>query len=286
MAAAIAGRWQVEEEFLIENTTPAPNGSRHAGRSACLDVWQPLAASQDTSFDVEEVEVYGERSVIFWRFRRGKDEEQSVRGVNPMRVRDGQIVAARGYVKGAQPPQPDPGGTMKRTGTATWAGTLSRGSGQLSTQSRALTETPISVSTRFGNEVGTNAEELIAAAHASCYAMTLTYILGNADTPPERIETEAEVTVERDGSGWTVTGIHLRVGAEVPGASTAAVQEAAQQAKAGCLVSRLVNVPITLDLLVPSPSEAEGRVDTGPTAGRSRHSGTGPVGLITVHVIA
>jgi len=147
---------------------------------------------------------------------------------------------------------------MKRTATATWAGTLSTGAGQLTTQSRVLTETPISFSTRFGNEVGTNPEELIAAAHAGCYAMTLTYLLGNAGTPPQRIETEAEVTVERDGAGWTVTGIHLRVAAEVPGASTAAVHEAAQQAKAGCLVSRLVNVPITLDLLDTAPAAKEG----------------------------
>src|SRR3990170_4715144 len=100
---------------------------------------------------------------------------------------------------------------MKRTAIATWAGTLLAGSGQLTTQSRVLAETPISFPTRFGNEVGTNAEELIAAAHASCYAMTLTYLLGNAGTPPEQIETEAEVTVARDGAGWTVTGVHLRV---------------------------------------------------------------------------
>jgi ketosteroid isomerase-like protein len=90
----------VAESCVIENTTPAPNGSRHAGRAACLDVWQPLAASQGTSFEVEGVEVYGERAVIFWRFRWGEGAEQSVRGVNLMRVRDGQIVEARGYVKG------------------------------------------------------------------------------------------------------------------------------------------------------------------------------------------
>ena len=155
---------------------------------------------------------------------------------------------------------------MKRTATATWAGTLSAGAGRLTTPSRILAGTPISFSSRFGAEAGTNAEELIAAAHASCYTMTLTYLLGNAGTPPERIETEAEVTVERDGQGWTVRGIHLRIAAEVPGASTAAVHEAAQQAKAGCLVSRLVTVPITLDLLVRNPSGAEDNADTGPTA--------------------
>lgn len=141
---------------------------------------------------------------------------------------------------------------MKRTATATWAGTLLEGSGNVTTQSRVLAETPISFATRFGDEVGTNPEELIAAAHAGCYTMTLTYILGNAGTPPDRIETEAEVTVESDGPGWTVTGIHLRVAAEVPGSSTAAVHEAAEEAKISCLVSRLVNVPITLDLLEAS----------------------------------
>jgi osmotically inducible protein OsmC len=146
---------------------------------------------------------------------------------------------------------------MKRTATATWAGTLTRGSGQLTTPSRVLAGTPISFATRFGGEMGTNAEELIAAAHASCYTMTLTYLLGIAGTPPERIETEAEVTVARDGAGWTVTGIHLRVAAEVPGASTAAVREAAQQAKTGCLVSRLVNVPVTLDLIETASAAAD-----------------------------
>jgi len=91
----------VADECVIENTTPAPNGSRHVGRAACLDVWQPLAANQETSFNLEEVDVHGVRAVIFWRFRWGTGEEHSVRGVNLMRVRDGQIVEARGYVKGA-----------------------------------------------------------------------------------------------------------------------------------------------------------------------------------------
>ena len=90
----------VAEACVIENTTPAPNGSRHVGRAACLDVWQPLAANEDASFDLEGVEVYGERADIYWRFRWGDGAEQSVRGVNLMRVRDGQIVEARGYVKG------------------------------------------------------------------------------------------------------------------------------------------------------------------------------------------
>ena len=91
----------VAEECVIENTNPAPNGSLHSGRAACLAVWQPLAANRETPFDVEEVEVCGERAVIFWRFRWGEGDEQSVRGVNLMRVRAGQIVEARGYVKGA-----------------------------------------------------------------------------------------------------------------------------------------------------------------------------------------
>ena len=91
----------VADDCTIENTTPAPNGSRHVGRAACLAVWQGLAAAKDTQFELEEVFVAGERAVIRWRYRFGPTEHDSIRGVNLMRVRGGRIVEAMGYVKGS-----------------------------------------------------------------------------------------------------------------------------------------------------------------------------------------
>lgn len=90
----------VGEDCVIENTQPAPNGSRHMGREACLAVWQGLVAVRETHFDLEEVFVAGERAIIRWRYWWGEGENKSVRGVNLMRVRDGYIVEAMGYVKG------------------------------------------------------------------------------------------------------------------------------------------------------------------------------------------
>ncbi len=91
----------VADDCVIENTTPAPNGSRHVGRAACLAVWQGLAAATDTRFELEEVFVAGERAVIRWRYRFGPTENDSIRGLNWMRARGGRIVEAMGYVKGA-----------------------------------------------------------------------------------------------------------------------------------------------------------------------------------------
>jgi len=90
----------VAEHCVIENTNPAPEGSRHVGKAACLAVWEGLAAATDTRFDEEEVFVAGERAVIRWRYRWGADLRESVRGVNLMRVSAGRIVEAMGYVKG------------------------------------------------------------------------------------------------------------------------------------------------------------------------------------------
>lgn len=91
----------VAPDCIIENTQPAPEGSRHVGREACLEVWQGLASAADTQFMLEEVFVAGERALIRWRFRFGPGELDSIRGVNVMRVRGGLIVEALGYVKGA-----------------------------------------------------------------------------------------------------------------------------------------------------------------------------------------
>jgi len=90
----------VAEDCVIENTQPAPNGSRHVGRDACVALWTGIATAPGTHFDLENVIVAGERAIILWRFWWGEGEANSVRGVNLMRVRDGLIVEAKGYVKG------------------------------------------------------------------------------------------------------------------------------------------------------------------------------------------
>jgi len=136
---------------------------------------------------------------------------------------------------------------LKRSARAIWQGTLMTGEGTLTTPSEVLAETRYSFPTRFGDEVGTNPEELIAAAHAGCYCMALSFLLEKAGLTPETIRTTAELSITNEKSMWTVTAIHLTVSAKIPGATAAAFQAIASQAKEGCLVSRLVNASVTLD---------------------------------------
>ena len=91
----------VAEDCVIENTRPAPDGARHVGRDACVALWTRIATAPGTGFDIEDVVVFRDRAIILWRYRWGDGAQDSVRGVNLMRVRDGRIVEARGYVKGA-----------------------------------------------------------------------------------------------------------------------------------------------------------------------------------------
>lgn len=137
---------------------------------------------------------------------------------------------------------------MKRNGTAVWTGGLKDGKGKLSTQSGTLRETPYSFSARFENGAGTNPEELIAAAHAGCFAMAFAAQLGGANIIPEKIEAAAEVSLEKLDSGWTITASHLRVNAKGPGGNRAAYEKAANEAKANCPVSKLLNAKVTMDL--------------------------------------
>ena len=90
----------VAEDCIIENTNPAPDGSRHVGRAACIALWTGIATAPGTFFELEDVTVMGDRGLIFWRYHWGPEKESSVRGVNLMRLRDGLIVEALGYVKG------------------------------------------------------------------------------------------------------------------------------------------------------------------------------------------
>lgn len=136
---------------------------------------------------------------------------------------------------------------MKRRGSAVWQGGLKDGKGAVSTESGVLSETQYSFSTRFEEGVGTNPEELIAAAHAGCFSMALSGQLGNAGMTAERIETKATVRLEKTDAGFTITAVHLDVTARIPGADPAAFETAASNAKAGCPVSRLLKADITME---------------------------------------
>ena len=136
---------------------------------------------------------------------------------------------------------------MKRTGSAVWQGDLKAGKGTVSTESGVLSQTQYSFSTRFESGKGTNPEELVAAAHAGCFSMALSAQLGEAGLTAEKIETTATVTFEKIEAGWTVTGVHLNVKGKVPKADDTAWNKAAQAAKAGCPISRLLNTTITMD---------------------------------------
>lgn len=136
---------------------------------------------------------------------------------------------------------------MKRKGSAVWKGGLRDGRGTISTDSGVLVDTQYSFSTRFEDGKGTNPEELIAAAHAGCFSMALSAQLGDAGLTAERINTTAAVTIEKTEAGFTITAVHLDVTAKVPGADNQAFEKAANNAKAGCPVSRVLNAKITME---------------------------------------
>ncbi len=136
---------------------------------------------------------------------------------------------------------------MQRTASAHWSGGLKDGKGTVSTQSGVLKETPYSFSTRFENGIGTNPEELIAAAHAGCFTMALSAQLGNAGMAAQSIDTNAQLTLDKTDAGFTITAIHLDVKANIPGADKAKFEEAAQNAEKGCPVSRVLKANITMN---------------------------------------
>lgn len=136
---------------------------------------------------------------------------------------------------------------MKRKASAVWKGGIKDGRGTISTDSGVLSETQYSFSTRFEEGKGTNPEELIGAAHAGCFSMALSGQLGQAGLTAESINTTATVTLDKTDAGFTITAIHLDVTASVPGADKAAFETAANNAKAGCPVSRLFKAEITMD---------------------------------------
>ncbi len=141
---------------------------------------------------------------------------------------------------------------MKRKASAVWNGSLKEGNGRISTESGLLREAQYSFGTRFENGTGTNPEELIAAAHAGCFSMALSGQLTNAGHAPESVNTTATVTLEKTDAGFTVTAVHLDVKAKVPGIDQAGFDTAANNAKTGCPISRLLNTQITMDAKLES----------------------------------
>ena len=135
---------------------------------------------------------------------------------------------------------------MIRKASAVWKGSLKEGKGTISADSGVLSNTQYSFSTRFENGKGTNPEELIAAAHAGCFTMALSAQLGNAGITPETLETTASLTLEKLDAGFTVTKVHLDVAGRIPGNDKAAFEKSAQDAKAGCPISRLLKAEITM----------------------------------------
>jgi len=136
---------------------------------------------------------------------------------------------------------------MKRNASAVWEGGLKDGKGQLTTQSGVLSNTQYSFSTRFEDGIGTNPEELIAAAHAGCFTMALSAQLEAAGVRATRLKTTATVTLEKDNSGFVISAVHLDLVASIPGSNREVFDKATAAAKSGCPVSRVLNAKITLD---------------------------------------
>jgi len=139
---------------------------------------------------------------------------------------------------------------MKRNASAEWKGGLKDGTGTISSDSGVLANTQYSFSTRFENGKGTNPEELIAAAHAGCFSMALSAQLGTMGLTADRIATTAAVSLDKVGDGFAITAVHLTVKAKVPGADAPQFQTAANNAKAGCPVSKVLNATITMDAVL------------------------------------
>lgn len=136
---------------------------------------------------------------------------------------------------------------MKRHASAIWKGGIKDGGGTISTQTGVLSNSPYSFGSRFEAGAGTNPEELIAAAHAGCFSMAFSLMLGHANFVPEKIETRAEVAIEQKDGGFVIPTSHLEVVAKIPGIDEATFQKIANEAKAGCPVSKLFNARITMN---------------------------------------
>jgi osmotically inducible protein OsmC len=136
--------------------------------------------------------------------------------------------------------------SILRHSTAVWNGSGKEGKGAITTESGVLEAVPYSFSRRFGEEKGTNPEELIAAAHAGCFTMALAFQLSGAGHEPERLETRADISITQENGGWKIDSVQLQVKAKVAEIEEAKFKELAEKAKTGCPVSKLLNAKITL----------------------------------------
>ncbi|KXV59008.1 hypothetical protein AD948_09840 [Acetobacter senegalensis] len=136
---------------------------------------------------------------------------------------------------------------IKKFGTAHWEGPIKEGKGTVSTESQALNQQPYGFNTRFEGKPGTNPEELLGAAHAACFSMALSLLLGDAGLTAKSIDTKAEVSLNKAADGFEIDAIALTLKADVPGASKEQFEELANKAKTGCPVSKLFKATITLD---------------------------------------
>ncbi len=136
---------------------------------------------------------------------------------------------------------------MERRATAAWQGGLKDGKGTLTTESKVLSNTPYSYSTRFEGSPGTNPEELLGAAHAGCFTMALSAQLAEAGIKSERIETKATITFEKLEAGFTITRSHLDVSVRAPGAERGKFEQAAEKAKTGCPMSKVLRAEISME---------------------------------------
>ena len=141
---------------------------------------------------------------------------------------------------------------MKKTGSAEWKGSLKEGGGTISTETGVLKNAPYGFKSRFENGPGTNPEELIGAAHAACFSMAFSLMLGNNKLTPDYIRTKAEVTLDKVGEGFAITSSHLIVNAKIPGADQATFERIANEAKAGCPVSKVLNANVTMTATLDS----------------------------------
>jgi len=136
---------------------------------------------------------------------------------------------------------------MKKHASAVWEGDLKTGKGSISTESGSLKNAPYGFNTRFEGVPGTNPEELLGAAHAGCFSMALSNILGESGLKAERIDTRADVTLDKAEGGFAITAVHLTVKARIPGASEQTFRAAADKAKSGCPVSKVLKAAVTMD---------------------------------------
>ena len=141
---------------------------------------------------------------------------------------------------------------MQRKANARWQGTAKEGGGTLSVQSGTLQDVPYTFKARFGDGKGTNPEELIAAAHAGCFTMALSFALDNAGFTADAIDTEAQLTLDQIPGGFAITAIHLTTRARIPSIDAAKFNEIAAGAKANCPVSKVLNATITMDATLTS----------------------------------